>query len=313
MYNTAVFYRTVLDSVTEHIVVIDRTGAIRFANAAWIDFGIANGCTVSRSWDGINYLNVCGTSAERGEAHATTVARGLRSVIDGNEEVFYHEYPCHSPVEKRWFMMRVTPLRWNGELSFVVSHQNITERVLAEERIKDLALTDDLSGIANRRHFDLFLQEEWRRAMRAGTPVSLIMLDIDKFKQFNDHYGHPAGDACLASVGKVLKPFGRRSGDLAARYGGEEFALILGGASLEAAMGIAGNVLDAIRGLKIPHEASTIEPTVTASLGVATAVPRKSQPKKVLVAAADQALYTAKDQGRNRIVAFDGILPPMQG
>jgi len=310
MFHTAVFHRAVLDSVTEHIVVIDRTGTIRFANAAWIDFGIANGCAVTRSWDGINYLNVCGTSAERGEAHATTVALGMQRVIDGSEEVFYHEYPCHSPVEKRWFMMRVTPLRWDGTPSFAISHQSITERVLIEERLKSLALTDDLSGIANRRHFDLFLQEEWRRAIRAGTPVSLILLDIDKFKQFNDHYGHPAGDACLASVGKVLKPFGRRSGDLAARYGGEEFALILGGASSEAALDIAGNILESIRGLKIPHEASTIATTVTASLGVATMTPRKGQAKKLLLAAADQALYAAKEQGRNRIVAFDGAMPP---
>ena len=229
------------------------------------------------------------------------VATGTRKIIVDRAGVFYYEYPCHCEMEKRWYMMRVTPLQWKGDPCFIVSHQNITERKLAEEAIQALSLTDGLTGVANRRHFDEFLNKEWRRGARINTPLSLILLDVDHFKLFNDRYGHLAGDDCLKKIGELLHSFGKRPGDFSARYGGEEFALVLVNTDLESTTRIAHDLLAAIRGLKIAHDGSTIGSTVTASLGVATMYPRKELTEKNLIELADQALYVAKNTGRNRV------------
>ena len=140
-------------------------------------------------------------------------------------------------------MMRVRPLDWKGSRQFVVSHQNITEGKLIEEQIHELSVLDALTEISNRRYFNYFLDEEWRRAQRFQHPVSLILFDIDCFKPFNDNYGHMAGDECLKKISAALNEFARRPGDLAARYGGEEFAIILGNTDAEGATKIAKEVV----------------------------------------------------------------------
>ncbi len=297
-------YRAILDSVTEHIAVIDQDGKICYVNSAWEQFGEANNCHVPSGWEGISYLGVCDASAGRGDSHGSRVSRGARAVISGDLEVFYHEYPCHSPTEKRWFMMRITPIRWAGDACFVVSHQNITERRLAEDRVRALSLEDGLTGIANRRHFNQFLSEEWRRGMRMGVPISMILIDVDHFKLYNDRYGHQAGDDCLKSIAKVLKEFSNRSTDLCARYGGEEFALVMANIELPETVRIAGELLDAIQDLAIQHDDSE-ESVVTASLGVASRYPPQGSNERELIEAADRALYAAKEGGRNRVSVFD--------
>ncbi len=198
-------------------------------------------------------------------------------------------------------MMRVRLLDWKESRQFVVSHQNITERKLIEEYIQELAILDALTEIPNRRYFNYFLDEEWRRARRLQHSVSLILSDIDCFKPFNDNYGHMAGDECLKKVSAELSPFARRPGDLVARYGGEEFAVILGNTDAKAAMKIAEEARANVYDINIPHEFSIAELRVTISVGVATALPTSRSSQNALIEAADGALYAAKKGGRNRV------------
>ena len=216
------FLTSILDSVEEHIVVIDATGEIQYVNAAWIKFGEDNGAVkpARDAWRGVNYLQVCDGAAKNGDPHGAAVSAGIHEIIQSQAATFYYEYPCHSSIEKRWFMMRTSRLRWEGKSLFVVTHQNITERKLAEETVQQLSLTDGLTGVANRRHFDEVLEAEWRRCARLSQPIALLMLDVDHFKAYNDTYGHQAGDDCLRSIGSMVQLFGKRPGGLVARYGG---------------------------------------------------------------------------------------------
>jgi len=171
----------------------------------------------------------------------------------------------------------------------------------AHHRAERLSSIDSLTGIANRRHFDAALEAELSRAMRLEKPLAVILLDIDCFKQFNDRYGHNAGDDCLAEIGQLLTRYARRSGDLAARYGGEEFVVLLPNSYLEAAREIAEEIRLAIIEQAIAHDASPVAPVVTASFGVATVVPGPEDSPRKLIEAADKALYEAKHAGRNRV------------
>lgn len=167
-----------------------------------------------------------------------------------------------------------------------------------------LLYQDALTGIANRRHFDDFLNREWRRCVRNGTQLSLVMIDIDFFKSYNDHFGHPAGDRCLKQVATILNTFPKRPSDLTARYGGEEFVVILAEADESAAMNIAENIRRAVESERIDHPHSKAADVVTLSLGVATVSPDRNVTEQSLVIHADQALYQAKATGRNKVVLY---------
>jgi len=169
------------------------------------------------------------------------------------------------------------------------------------EKLTLLSSLDGLTEISNRRHFDESLHNEWSRASRNGTPVSLILTDIDYFKRYNDHYGHQAGDECLRTIAGVLRNFCRRGGDMAARYGGEEFAMLLPNTELKHAANMAERIRSEIVQLGIPHDASDTADVVTASFGVATLTPQRELRPELLVLTADRALYRAKDAGRNNI------------
>jgi diguanylate cyclase (GGDEF)-like protein len=175
----------------------------------------------------------------------------------------------------------------------------------ANKRLSELSFSDSLSGIANRRRFDEMLDTEWKRGVRFGQPLSLVMADIDFFKRYNDALGHPAGDKCIVEVAGVLDAIARRAGDLVARYGGEEFMLLLPATGAADAVIVAEAARAGIEALGIPHPDGAA-PVVTASFGVATFVPDASGPEKVfdpaaLVSAVDAALYQAKSAGRNRV------------
>jgi diguanylate cyclase (GGDEF)-like protein len=168
--------------------------------------------------------------------------------------------------------------------------------------LQDLSSRDGLTGIPNRRRFDEALQTEWLRAARDGALLSLIMADIDHFKEYNDAHGHLPGDDCLRRVAAALARSAARAGDLVARYGGEEFACVLPGSGAEAAVAVAERMRAAVAAEQIPHGASTVADHVTVSLGATTTVPSRAADPTLLLRSADQALYRAKEGGRDRIV-----------
>jgi diguanylate cyclase (GGDEF)-like protein len=170
----------------------------------------------------------------------------------------------------------------------------------ANSQLARLSTTDGLTGVANRRLFDRTLVQEWLRSARSQQPLSLLMIDIDYFKRYNDHYGHLAGDACLRQVASVLQACAQRAGELVARYGGEEFALLLPGADEQASRVVAQRCMDQLRQAQIPHAASAVSSWLTLSIGMATLVALPDQSAEVLVKTADDALYRMKAAGRAR-------------
>lgn len=180
------------------------------------------------------------------------------------------------------------------------------ELAVANRELEKLSRQDGLTGIANRRCFDSYLQVEVRRAARERQPLSLILADIDHFKAFNDRFGHQAGDDCLRQVAGTLSSAGRRPADLVARYGGEEFAMVLPGTMLDGAVDVAQAVSRGIADLAIAHTHSDSSQGITLSLGIVSLVPDQDTTPEDLIQRADRALYQAKEQGRNRFVVFAG-------
>ncbi|TGK02175.1 diguanylate cyclase [Leptospira selangorensis] len=183
--------------------------------------------------------------------------------------------------------------------------EEITDKLSeAYQTLLRVSRTDGLSGIWNRRFFDEILEVEWKRACRSEKPISLLLLDIDFFKKYNDTYGHQAGDECIRQVAGVLKNTARRAGDFPARYGGEEFAVILPETDSEKAMIVAENIRTRVQELKISHEASQTSEFVSVSIGISTRMSGKDKESKKFLEEADKALYKSKEDGRNRSTVF---------
>jgi diguanylate cyclase (GGDEF)-like protein len=185
--------------------------------------------------------------------------------------------------------------------------RDVSERKAAEAELKDayraleaMAITDSLTHLANRRHLDQYLTAEWRRAMRDHTTISLVLLDVDKFKAYNDTYGHLRGDSLLKQVAEAAQDVVTRTGDLVARFGGEEFAIVLPNTCNEGAMEVAEQVCEAVRQRRLPHKATPLG-YLTISAGCATLVPQRGQHAATLIQLADDALYAAKKNGRNQV------------
>ena len=174
---------------------------------------------------------------------------------------------------------------------------------LQSDILRSMALLDGLTGVANRRKFDEQLLRDWRQSQREQTSLSLILVDVDHFKRYNDHYGHQAGDAALQAVARVLTSTLRRPHDLLARYGGEEFVGVLPNTGLSEAVKLAERMQAGVRALNLEHSGSPEAQVVTISLGVATVVARSDLAPQALVEAADQQLYAAKQAGRARVCA----------
>lgn len=203
---------------------------------------------------------------------------------------------------------------WNaGGVDFVakpVNGRTLLNRVRVHltlkfqaDLLRELAFLDGLTRVANRRLFDERLELEWRRNLRTKTPLSLVLLDIDHFKAYNDFYGHQQGDQCLQQIAAAMASVPQRAGDLVARYGGEEFVTILPDTNESGAVETAERIAQAIRALQIPHEKSQTDSIVTVSLGVATLIPTLDEPPEALIKRTDEHLYEAKAQGRNCIVS----------
>lgn len=174
----------------------------------------------------------------------------------------------------------------------------------ANLELQSLAFSDRLTQVANRRRFEEYINQEWRRMAREKAPLSLILCDVDFFKIYNDTYGHQAGDKCLQQVAKAISSAVKRPADLVARYGGEEFVVILPNTRASGAFYVAEQIRVAVKALEITHANSQIDKYVTLSLGVATIFPGHKSWPATLIAAADQALYQAKAQGRDRVILY---------
>ncbi len=179
--------------------------------------------------------------------------------------------------------------------------RNHLESVHQRRLLEQMAMLDSLTGIPNRRRFNEVFEQEWRRCMRDCVPLSLIVVDVDHFKIFNDTYGHTAGDEVLRRIAKTLSTSLRRPGDFVARYGGEEFVILLPGIDSEGARNLSEHTRADVEAEHIPHAMSEVAPWITISLGGATRIPRENAPGPELFCLADTYLYEAKHSGRNRV------------
>ncbi|MDP2135038.1 MAG: diguanylate cyclase [Sulfuritalea sp.] len=190
-----------------------------------------------------------------------------------------------------------------GRLVAVVETlRDMTVQKEAQAELERLATRDGLTSVANRRSFDHTLNIEWRRVTRESRTLSLLMIDVDFFKLYNDTYGHQGGDECLRRVARALSDVVKRPSDAVARYGGEEFAILLPATDLEGSCVVAERIRAAVEDLALPHAKSEVADCVTVSIGVASTVAALDGDQSQLVGAADKALYQAKKAGRNRVV-----------
>ncbi len=312
------FVLAVLDGLDSHIAVLDEEGRIIAVNRAWRSFAEANGSQDSSHFVGASYTAVCGAAA-RVDAMAASVLEGIRAVRDGRQDLFVLEYPCHSPTTERWFILRVTRCT-AGERNFlIVAHSDITDRVCAERALRDakhtvdsanralrralkreerMARTDELTGANNRRHFFEVGERLFGLAQRYAQPLSLIVLDIDHFKQINDTHGHEGGDAVLVQTVRRMHTLLRDS-DLFARIGGEEFAILLPQTDAAHALHVAERLREDLAQHPAQFRGNPLQ--ITASAGVAT-VEANDASLEQLMRRADQGLYAAKQGGRDRVV-----------
>lgn len=237
----------------------------------------------------------------------------LENAASGNEEAFGVELRMLTQGGQwRWIQVRGRPVERDGKgvvvrivgtLSDISKYKQVELALQkANEELQRLAALDDLTQIANRRRFDDRLTQEWRRARRERKPLAVIICDIDFFKNYNDTYGHLKGDDALHDVAQAINNILKRPMDMVARYGGEEFAIILPNTNIKGAMRVANEVKDAVGALNIEHAASKVHSRITLSFGVAAVIPSAKTSSKVLIEAADQALYQAKKLGRNQVV-----------
>ncbi len=289
--------RDTLNSIPDFIFRCDRDGSILDLTS-----GI-HGKLVQVSSDVVNRNVADALPREIGEI-VTAFLEKEREV--GCLEVY--RSPVASTGEEVFAEMRLVSCRGRQAVCIV---RDVTEQQKIESDLQDLAITDTLTQVSNRRHFDELFGREWLRQARANRPMALLIADIDHFKRYNDALGHPQGDLCLVKVARGLQEGIFRPGDFVTRYGGEEFAIILTETDLDGALLVAQRLREAVEALKIDHPASPTNPYVTVSIGVAATIPSRERAPDILLQTADQALYDAKTRGRN-CIAGRHTAPPLR-
>lgn len=288
--------RAVVNNMSESMLIFDVNGIIQFTNPACNHFlGYADGQLIEHSIAellddplGQEYLNHFNDESDPAQTKS--------ALPHGPQEVSIK----HQNGECLCMDMTITPMFLRQPLYIGMLH-DIKMHKQSQDALLKLAHIDRLTNIANRRHFDGFLQKEWQRAQRNGTQLSLVLLDVDEFKLYNDKLGHQSGDACLQQVAQAIQRHAKRPSDIAARYGGEEFVLVFAETGIDTAKMLAETVRAHIEDLHLPHPQSSASSWVTVSIGVASLTPTHGLLIDALFAAADQALYRAKAGGRNRV------------
>jgi diguanylate cyclase (GGDEF)-like protein len=291
-------HQLIINSLDDNLAVIDYTGKIVYVNHAWNEFGRCNDSTVN-NWIGTNYfdINIDESKTEEGWSSPTELNQNFIDLMNHVVDDVQIEYPCHSPTEQRWFIMKAKRVI-NTDNYIVVTHINITQRKLAELKVQELTVIDPLTGLYNRRKLIETLTREHKDINRYNEPLSLLILDIDHFKIYNDTYGHLQGDKCICAIADCLKN-SCRANELVYRFGGEEFIVVLPRANEEQAHQLGHRILQNVRDLQIPH--ITENGIVTVSIGSATTLPHELKSIEDFIAKADEALYEVKITGRNNI------------
>ena len=305
----AEIFVNLFQEIPEAIVLSDNSGRILKVNREFsLLFGYSEAEAQGRLVDELvapaEYLEEASTITEA-VAHGQKFA--LEAVRRRKDGSLVHVSLLGVPILSRdkqvavFGIYRDISARVKAERSLLESRRQLEEANALLELTSNL---DGLTAIPNRRSFETFYELEWRRASRELKWISLIMIDVDFFKSFNDHYGHPDGDKCLRHIAQALQVV-NRAGDMVARYGGEEFVAVMAGTSLLGARHMAEQMRERVQELRIPHECSSAAAQVTISLGVASLIPdAKAQPSDLLLKA-DQALYMAKSRGRNRVAVVE--------
>ena len=293
--------RLIVNSIDEGLMIIEASGRVQYANPAcdrYLGYGPGElaGCALdsllapSVAHEYLDFFSRSMTGALGDQAFARE-CRGAREVLIRQRDGTL-----------RAMDFTLTPMLSDQPL-FVALLHDITHHKQSENALQRAALADALTKIPNRRHFDAFLEKEWQRAVRSSQPLSLIVLDVDHFKGYNDSLGHAAGDACLQAIAEGLQSHAMRPTDLAARYGGEEFVVLLADTSSAAAARLGEAIRAHIERLAIPNPRAEGPGVVTVSVGVACIVPTLFDDIRSFFISADRAMYEAKARGRNQVVA----------
>jgi len=288
--------RTIVNNMAEGLLIIEADGRIQFTNPACDKYlgyqanelagrDIADLLNPLVAQEYLDYFERYAAAPETAHNHGT------------REVIIRHRNGSSVCMD-----LTLTPMYLRQPLFIGLLH-DITHHKQSEDALQRAAMVDPLTKIANRRHFDSFLEKEWQRAMRSNQPLSLVVLDVDHFKLYNDTLGHAAGDACLQQVAQAIAAHALRPTDLAARYGGEEFVLLFAETDGNSAYLLAESIRAHIEALQLPHPRSTTSAWLTVSIGVATIHPHQLDNTESLFVAADRAMYVAKEGGRNQVQA----------
>ncbi|HET7486320.1 MAG TPA: GGDEF domain-containing protein [Acidimicrobiales bacterium] len=283
----------VFDALADSAALLDQQGVITHVNHAWVIGAEVGDGDPATTGVGVDYLGTCMRAAAAGDSDAAVVAEGIHGVLAGRRRSFEYRYPCPSPLEDRWFVVRATPLPGGG--GALVCHVDVTAAKLAEDRLTHQALHDPLTGLPNREAVLGHLRTALARRARTGAPAAVLYIDLDGFKPVNDRYGHETGDRLLARVANRLQRQ-MRGTDLIGRVGGDEF--------LAVCEGDAGPLADRLRAaVGAPLEIGGERIDVGVSIGVAVAdgeaaLPTEDQIRDLLVEA-DRAMYAEKRRHRS--------------
>jgi diguanylate cyclase (GGDEF)-like protein/PAS domain S-box-containing protein len=289
------FQQAVFDSLAVQIAVLDRDGTIIQTNAAWRTYAFDNGFAQVPCFVAGNYLEILDYVTERDQKTRLATAAGLVSVVTGGAASFQLPHPFFTPKDKRWFVLKATPVHDVAE-RVVVSHEDVSDLKAAELASLTLANVDALTGALSRRNFLNLAEQEVARSLRYALPLMVLMLDLDHFKNINDQYGHAVGDAVLQTFVRTVTGVLRES-DLIGRLGGEEFAVLLPNTGREGGCALAQRIIESVRANPALGACGYVAYTVSVGAGCLSAETSFSE----LLGVADAALYRAKNGGRDRL------------